>query len=87
MTEEFNPLQKLKEASHGQFDAPQCFKDVIKDYPRDKVYYRLDTFDFEEYIACIKAMQNLFLPDFSVNELGYLFYLYYWLEDKRKIAD
>jgi hypothetical protein len=77
----FEPLTKLKKQN-----GLESFKNALKKCSRAKLYYPLKTFDFEAYMGCIEQIRKELLPDFSINELGYLIYLYYWLEDKRNLA-
>lgn len=78
MASKFDPVRKLKDCN-----GTEVFKEAMKDQDKALLYYPLDTFCFMEYSKVINSIQ-MALTEFSFNEIGYLIYFYYWLEENRQ---
>lgn len=88
MTSKFEPIQSLRDANDGDPDANiALFKNIMQKHAdRANTYYPLETFDFTAFMELIGILQEDF-PALSLNELGYLIYLFFWLEDQKEVAN
>ena len=89
MTSKFEPIQSLRDANDGDPDANiALFKNIMQKHgDRTKMYFPLETFDFPAFISLVDILKKAFPSALSLNEIGYLIYLFFWLEDQKGLAN